>query len=98
MDADQSSEKTEYLGAFGFYVRIVGLLSKIHLFLRRPVNIGASSDVAQWQHDYRELNGKLRAWQASLPVKYQNVLHSEYAGGRQYVDAGIVLLHLTFHM
>jgi hypothetical protein len=52
----------ENLGSFSFYIEIVGILSQIHRFLKKPVDIGALSDVEQWQQEYRQLDSKLNQW------------------------------------
>ncbi|KAE8554524.1 hypothetical protein TMatcc_005934 [Talaromyces marneffei ATCC 18224] len=58
------------VGSFGFYIEILGILSRIHLFLKRPVDIGALSDVEEWQATYRKLDSELSAWEFNLPTEY----------------------------
>lgn len=71
-----SSDRVDYLshaenvGSFGLYVEILGILSRIHVFLKRPVDIGALSDVEEWQSTYRKLDGELSAWEFNLPAEY----------------------------
>ncbi|KAE8351602.1 fungal-specific transcription factor domain-containing protein [Aspergillus coremiiformis] len=71
-----SSDRTDYhkcaenVGSFGLYIEILGILSRIHIFLKRPVDIGALSDVEEWQATYRKLDSELTAWEFGLPAEY----------------------------
>ncbi|KAL2857840.1 putative C6 transcription factor [Aspergillus pseudoustus] len=62
--------RSENVGSFGLYVEILGILSRIHLFLKRPVDIGALSDVEDWQSTYRKLDSELTTWEFNLPTEY----------------------------
>ncbi|CEN61655.1 fungal-specific transcription factor domain-containing protein [Aspergillus pseudodeflectus] len=62
--------RSENVGSFGLYVEILGILSRIHLFLKRPVDIGALSDVEDWQATYRKLDSELTTWEFNLPTEY----------------------------
>ncbi|RJE27336.1 C6 transcription factor [Aspergillus sclerotialis] len=63
-------DHAEYVGSFGLYVEILGILSRIHLFLKRPVDIGVLSDVERWQATYRKLDSELTSWEFNLPAEY----------------------------
>ncbi|KAJ6080976.1 hypothetical protein N7499_005850 [Penicillium canescens] len=71
-----NSDRADYLshaenvGCFGLYMEILGILSRIHLFLKRPVDIGALSDVEEWQATYRKLDSELTSWEFNLPAEY----------------------------
>lgn len=71
-----SSDRAGYLnhaenvGSFGLYVEILGILSRIHLFLKQPVDIGVLSDVERWQATYRKLDSELTSWEFNLPAEY----------------------------
>ena len=52
---DYSINKPQNLGAFSYLVEIKHILSDIHTFLKRPVDISALADVERWQLRYREL-------------------------------------------
>ncbi|KAL4881383.1 putative C6 transcription factor [Aspergillus karnatakaensis] len=62
--------RSENVGSFGLYVEILGILSRIHVFLKRPVDIGALSDVEDWQTTYRKLDNELTTWEFNLPTEY----------------------------
>lgn len=62
--------RSENVGSFGLYVEILGILSRIHVFLKRPVDIGVLSDVEEWQATYRKLDSELTTWEFNLPTEY----------------------------
>ncbi|KAF2770237.1 hypothetical protein EJ03DRAFT_270728 [Teratosphaeria nubilosa] len=94
---DYSVNKPENLGSFSYYIEIVGILSQIHRFLKRPVDIGALSDVEQWQQEYRQLDGKLNAWKFSLPTEYSNMSRIfNRSAGNKIVNCIWIMLHTTY--
>jgi hypothetical protein len=100
-----SSDRADYLkraenvGSFGLYVEILGILSRIHFFLKRPVDIGALSDVEEWQATYRKLDGELTAWEFGLPADYAYENSSRLFNGSK-ANKGLpcdwVQLHATY--
>ncbi|TKA79819.1 hypothetical protein B0A49_00741 [Cryomyces minteri] len=64
---DYSMNRPENLGSFSYYIETISILSRIHQFLKKPVDIGALSDVEQWQGEYRELDNILTSWKFNLP-------------------------------
>jgi len=96
----RSSERTEYnidkpenLGAFSYYIEILGILSRIHKFLKKPVDISALSDVEQWQGEYRELDNMLTSWKFDLPADYGNMAKLFQPGSKSSINCGWVMLH-----
>lgn len=91
--------KPENLGSFSYYIEIIGVLSQIHRFLKKPVDIGALADVEQWQQQYRDLDSKLTAWKISLPSEYGNMsrLFNQQGGNNKIVNCVWVMLHVTYH-
>ena len=95
---DYSMNKPENLGSFSYYIEILGILSKIHQFLKKPVDISALSDVEQWQAKYRELDNTVTSWKSNLPSEYGNMARLfNSAGGNKIVNCGWVMLHATYH-
>lgn len=70
VDRGEYNSHGDNVGSFGYYIEILGILSRIHLFLKRPVDIGALSDVEKWQATYRNLDSELSAWEFNLPTEY----------------------------
>ncbi|KAI9880782.1 MAG: hypothetical protein M1830_000218 [Pleopsidium flavum] len=94
---DYAMNKPENLGSFSYYIEILGILSKIHQFLKKPVDISALSDVEQWQGQYRELENIVTSWKFSLPSEYGNMARLfNSGGGNKIVNCGWVMLHATY--
>ncbi|KAL1968499.1 hypothetical protein VTN77DRAFT_1709 [Rasamsonia byssochlamydoides] len=90
----------ENVGSFGFYVEILGILSRIHLFLKRPVDIGALSDVEEWQATYRKLDSELTSWEFNLPSEYalensSRLFHTSSKANKT-LQCDWVMLHATY--
>ncbi|KAI1160743.1 fungal-specific transcription factor domain-containing protein [Nemania serpens] len=94
---DHEMNRPENLGAFSYYIEILGILSKIHQFLRLPVDIGALNDVEQWQLRYKELDNMLASWKFGLPGEYGNMAKLFQPGCSKTLNAGWVMLHATYH-
>ncbi|KAK5719269.1 hypothetical protein LTR15_007792 [Elasticomyces elasticus] len=95
---DYTMNKPENLGSFSYYIEVIGILSQIHRFLKKPVDIGALSDVEQWQQEYRQLDSKLNAWKFSLPSEYGNASRVfNPHGGNKIVNCVWIMLHITYH-
>lgn len=91
-------DKPENLGSFSYYVEIVGVLSRIHRFLKKPVDIGALNDVEKWQQEYRELDSRLSAWRYDLPGEYGDTSRLfSYDLVDRAPNCGWVMLHATYH-
>lgn len=100
----RTSERTEYdiekpenMGAFAYYIEILGILSRIHKFLKKPVDISALSDVEQWQGEYRELDNMLTSWKFNLPGDYGNMAKLFQPGGNKSINCGWIMLHGLFN-
>ena len=98
-------ERTDYVtlrenvGAFGFYMEIIGILSRIHQFLKRPVDIGALSDVEQWQSTYKKLDNELKTWEYHLPKEYAFDIPSRtlnLSKSTRSIHCGWVMLHAAY--
>ena len=94
---DYQTNRPENLGSFGYYVEILGILSKIHTFLRQPVDISALSDVEEWQMSYKGLDSMLTAWKFGLPGEYGNMAKLFQPGSAKTLNVGWVMLHATYH-
>jgi Fungal specific transcription factor domain len=90
-------DKPENLGAFSYYIEILGILSRIHKFLKKPVDISALSDVEQWQGEYRELDNLLTSWKFDLPNEYGSMAKLFQPNGSKAINCGWVMLHATYH-
>lgn len=89
--------KPQNLGAFSYYIEILGILSKVHKFLKKPVDISALSDVESWQMRYKELDKMLTSWKFNLPTDYGNMAKLFQPGCAKTLNCGWVMLHATYH-
>ncbi|KAJ5904002.1 hypothetical protein N7504_006385 [Penicillium tannophilum] len=100
-----SGDRADYLshadtvGSFGLYIEILGILSRIHAFLKRPVDIGSLSDVEEWQSTYRKLDSELTTWEFNLPAEYAYENASRLFNGAKQsrtLHSDWVQLHATY--
>lgn len=90
--------KPEHLGSFSYYVEILGLLSRIHKFLKKPVDITSLSDVEQWQSEYRELDSTIEQWKYNLPQEFGNFARVFVKPGMNPgLNSGLIMLHAAYH-
>ncbi|ORY12389.1 C6 transcription factor-like protein [Clohesyomyces aquaticus] len=96
--SDYTMNRPENLGAFSYYVEILGILSRIHNFLKKPVDITSLSDVEKWQGEYRELDSAIEQWKYNLPAEYGNSARVFPSPGvNKALNSGLVMLHAAFH-
>lgn len=65
--------KPENLGSFAYHCEILRIISRIHSFLRTPVDVTSSSEVASWRNTYRTIDSSLDTWLQSLPSEYSKI-------------------------
>lgn len=95
---EKGVDRPENLGSFSYYVEIVAILSRIHQFLKKPIDIGSLDDVEKWQGGYRQLDGILQTWKASLPREFSNTARLfDVSNVNKVVNCGWVMLHATYH-
>jgi hypothetical protein len=96
--SDYTMNRPENLGAFSYYIEILGTLSRIHIFLKKPVDITSLSDVEKWQGEYRELDSAIEQWKYNLPAEYGNSARIFPGQGvNKSLNSGLVMLHAAFH-
>lgn len=95
--AEYHADVPDNLGSFAYYIEVLGILSEIHRFLKKPVDIGALSDVEQWQQQYRQLDSKLNAWKFSLPSEHGNLSRLFDSNSSSKINCIWIMLHITYH-
>ena len=88
--------KPENLGSFSYHCEVLRILSRIHKFLNRPLDIGSLADVERWQVSYRELDGELNTWLDNLPSDYGNISQLCHSDPSSKISNWI-MLHAAFH-
>jgi hypothetical protein len=95
---DYSMNRPENLGSFSYYVEVLGILTKVHKFLKRPVDITSLGDVEQWQSQYRELDSAIENWKYNLPQEFGNSARVfAKPAMNQSLNSGLVMLHAAYH-
>ncbi|KAK4133911.1 hypothetical protein BT67DRAFT_381266, partial [Trichocladium antarcticum] len=95
--SEHKVDKPENLGAFSYYIEILGILSSIHKFLKQPVDIRALSDVETWQTRYKELDSMLAAWRSGLPGECSSMAKLFHPAAAKTLNCSWVMLHATHH-
>ncbi|KAK5090353.1 hypothetical protein LTS08_006862 [Lithohypha guttulata] len=83
------------LGSFAYHCEVLRILSRIHKFLNRPVDITSHAEVQQWRNTYVELDSDLNSFLAQLPGDYGRIsqlCHSDPASK----IANWIMLHAAF--
>ncbi|TEA12396.1 putative transcriptional regulatory protein [Colletotrichum sidae] len=65
--------KPDNLGSFSYHCEILCILSKVHNFLKTPIDVTSSAEMAVWRNTYRSLDGALDSWLQSLPSEYSRI-------------------------
>jgi hypothetical protein len=65
--------KPENMGSFAYHCEILRIMSRVHNFLKTPVDVSSSADMARWRNTYRSLDGALDAWLQNLPSEYSKI-------------------------
>ncbi|OAQ96645.1 hypothetical protein LLEC1_04287 [Akanthomyces lecanii] len=65
--------KPDNLGSFSYHCEILRILSKVHDFLKTPLDITSSSEMAAWRNTYRSLDASLDSWLRGLPGDYSKI-------------------------
>ncbi|KAM3554685.1 hypothetical protein ARSEF4850_006347 [Beauveria asiatica] len=65
--------KPDNLGSFSYHCEILRILSKVHDFLKTPLDITSSSKMAAWRNTYRSLDASLDSWLRGLPGDYSKI-------------------------
>lgn len=96
--ADYQVNKPENLGAFSYYIEILGILSQIHKFLKQPVDISSLTDVETWQGRYRQLDNMLKMWKFELPDEYTHMAKIyDHPRVARSLSCAWIMLHATYH-
>lgn len=87
--------RPEHLGSFSYHCEVLRILSRIHIFLRKPLDIGSLSDVERWQKTYRELDDDLNKWLYNLPDDYSRISQLCHSDPTSKISNWI-MLHAAF--
>ena len=96
--------------AFALYFEVLEILSRVHNFLRKPMDISTRESVQIWVSEYHEINLYLTSWWERLPPEYGSIsgimgcnAGTGYSAGNQREvpmvrhECDWVMLHATYH-
>ncbi|EHK15223.1 uncharacterized protein TRIVIDRAFT_165228, partial [Trichoderma virens Gv29-8] len=85
----------ENLGSFSYHCEVLGILSRVHNFLLKPLDIYSIQDVRSWRSTFVVLEGELSTWLRDLPAEYGQIsllCHSD--PGARIINW--IMLHAAF--
>jgi hypothetical protein len=86
------------LGPFSYYCELLGILTRIHQFLKRPVDISSPADVEVWQQNYRTLDSELNTWHFNLPDEFANLTRVIESGNNgRSASCQWIMLYAAYH-
>ncbi|KAK7203059.1 fungal-specific transcription factor domain-containing protein [Myxozyma melibiosi] len=95
-----SSSTPVYLEPFAYQLDLLGILSAIHEFLRRQVNINSKTDSERWQIQYRKFVLLLDEWRLRLPSEFattEKVIERFRSDEEDKLDPIWIHLHSLYH-
>ena len=88
---------TTNLGEFAYHIDILGILSQVHQFLKKSVDITSMPDVQEFQRRYREIDFLLTSWKARLPQECGNTDRLLKLRAPESMSCGWIVIHATYY-
>lgn len=87
------------LEPFAYELELLGIISAIHEFLRKPVNINSKHDSERWQIEYRKFNLVLDEWRLRLPDDFSTTekIVEKLSDSGTKLDPVWIILHSLYH-
>ncbi|PGH10588.1 hypothetical protein AJ79_05411 [Helicocarpus griseus UAMH5409] len=93
--SEMTVNRSENLGSFSYHCEVLRILSRIHKFLRKPIDVSSLADVENWQSTYRELDRELDRWLYNLPDDYSRISQLCHSSPTSRISNWI-MLHAAF--
>ena len=80
-----------------FLIEILNILGKIHMFMRKPLDLTNIKEMLNWQIKFSELDNEIQVWKATLPRMFNDLLDNEklpYDKINSYKD---ILFHSLYY-
>lgn len=87
--------RPENMGSFSYHCDVLRILSRIHKFLRTPIDISSVAEVENWQNTYRDLDAELNTWLYNLPDDYSRISQLCHSSPTSRISNWI-MLHAAF--
>lgn len=98
-----TADAPENLGSFSYICEIARIMTRIHEFVKQPIDFNSSSDIEGWRASYTELDRQLSTWLNSLPGEYAQISESCHSDMRSRVSnwinlqSGFILAAIPLH-
>lgn len=86
---------SENLGSFSYHCEVLRILSRIHKFLNRPVDITSHTEVSEWRNTYLQLDSDLNTFLGQLPGDYGRISQLCHSDPTSQISNWI-MLHAAF--
>lgn len=99
---DEDLHDSDNLGSFAFYIEAVHMLSLVHQFLRKKVNIADPIQADEWRSEYYQYDERLHRWKAAIPAAYGlssqvKPISAVMQDSEMLEDLGRVMIHAAYH-
>ncbi|PHH61261.1 hypothetical protein CDD81_639 [Ophiocordyceps australis] len=72
-DCQQRIDRPENLGSFSHHCEMLRILSRVHNFLKVPIDHSTAMGMTGWRRTYRSLDAALDSWLQGLPSEYSRI-------------------------
>ncbi|PHH74505.1 hypothetical protein CDD82_4903 [Ophiocordyceps australis] len=69
----QHVDRPENLGSFSHHCEMLRILSRVHNFLKVPIDHSTAMGMTGWRRTYRSLDAALDSWLQGLPSEYSRI-------------------------
>ncbi|KAK9472177.1 uncharacterized protein V1510DRAFT_435702 [Dipodascopsis tothii] len=84
---------------FAYELELLGVLARVHDFLRQPLDVLSAAAVARWRRDYLVLDAAIGAWRQTLPARAASVdAVCALVGDQRALWAKLLSLYYTAHI
>lgn len=86
-----TADVPENLGSFSYFCEVTRIMTRIHDFVKQPLDFFSASAIDRWKASYTELDRQLSSWLKSLPDEYAQISESSHSDMRTRVSNWIML-------
>ena len=86
-----TADVPENLGSFSYLCEVTRIMTRIHEFVKQPLDFHSSSAIDRWKASYTVLDRQISSWLKSLPDEYAQISESFHSDMRSRVSNWITL-------
>lgn len=100
---EMTANVPENLGSFSYLCEVTRIMTRIHEFVKQPLDFYSLSDIDRWKASYTELDRQLSSWLRSLPDEYAQISESSHSDMRTRasnwitLQSGFILASIRLH-